>query len=109
MNKKFIENLIELLQKSLKISEKEDVIEDLFKSREEEIHRDITKNEDYKECLKKINKINEEIIGKFKNYEEIIDLIEKHNDADSELGHLVEKTMYKCGLLDGFLIAKEIK
>lgn len=104
MNNEIIERLKEILQRGLNTSKDEDLIEEIFNSRMEEFHKDIIKNKQYKEYMKTINKIDKEIKNKFNNYEDIINVIEKHNNATSELEYLCEKLMYKFGLLDGLLL-----
>lgn len=104
MNNEIIERLKEILQRGLNTSKDEDLIEEIFNSRMEEFHKDIIKNKQYKEYMKTINKIDKEIKNKFNNYEDIINVIEKHNNATCELEYLCEKLMYKFGLLDGLLL-----
>lgn len=104
MNKEFTEKLIEILQEKLNTNKKQDLIEEVFNDRLEEFHKAIIQNKDYKEYMKKINKIDKEITGKFKNRWEIVEIIEKYNNATCELEYLCEKLMYKFGVLDGLLL-----
>lgn len=104
MNNLFITELIGTLEKNLHISRNNNFIEDLFNDRSEKFHKAITQNKEYKEYMKKINNIDEEITEKFKNRWEIIHMIEKYTNATFECEELCEKLMYKYGVLDGLLL-----
>lgn len=61
MEKELIEQILEKLENELHIEKNADFIAELFKDRADTLHFKITKHEEYKKYIDKINEIDEEI------------------------------------------------
>ena len=107
MDDEFVKQLLDKLENDLNISSCNDFIGNLFDQRAEKIHTSISKNKEYKEQLKVLHKLNDEIIAKYENGREIISLIEDFKDNYIDTTSLIEKQMYKYGLYDGMKLIIE--
>ena len=99
--------LIKILEKKLNLEDDENIIEELFEGRSRIIHSVFRINTEFKNYDEKIKKVDEEIRNKFVNNWEIIQELEKYEDASWESGYLCEKLMYKHGVLDGMKLILE--
>lgn len=106
----FIKQLSNLLGKNLNLKENQNFIDTLFNQRAENFHISITKNNEYEECRKNIRIVNDKILSKYQNADDIINSIEEYECASSEMGSVIERQMYKYGVYDGMqLILKGLK
>lgn len=97
----FIKQLLNLLGKNLNLKENQNFIDTLFNQRAENFHISITKNNEYEKCRKNIRILNDKILSKYQNADDIINSIEEYEYASSEMGSLIERQMYKYGVYDG--------
>lgn len=107
MEKELIEQILEKLENDLHIEKNADFIGELFEDRADTIHFEITKHEEYKKYIDKINEIDEEIKGKFSNYWDIVKIIEKSRNITYKNSESCEKFMYKYGIYDGMKLLLE--
>ena len=107
MDDKFVKQLLDKLENDQNIAPSEDFIGSLFDQRAEKIHTSISKHKEYKEQLKILHNLNDEIIAKYENGREIISLIEDFKDNYIVTTSLIEKQMYKYGLYDGMKLILE--
>lgn len=103
----FIKQVLSIIEKDLQLKENKDFIEILFRERAENFHIAITKNNEYEKCRKSLRKINDKILAKYKNADDIISSIEEYEIASSEMGGLIERKMYKYGIYDGIRLIFE--
>ncbi len=107
MKKELIEQILEKLENDLHIEKNADFIAELFEDRADTIHFEITKHEEYKKYIDKMNVIDEEIKEKFSNYWDIMKVIEKSRNITYKNSDLCEKLMYKYGVYDGMKLILE--
>lgn len=107
MEKEFIKQIIDTLKGKIQNEKNDDIIEELFDKRSENIHIAISQNKEYRKYMDKISKIDEEIEGKFDNPREVAEIIERHENIAYESSYICEKLMYKHGLVDGMLLILE--
>ena len=107
MSEDILKVILDKLENDLNIETSIDFIGDLFNQRAEKIHSAISTNKEYKQKLKNLHSLDEEIIAKYENGLEIISTIEEFNDSYSEMSSVIEKQMYKYGLYDGMKLIIE--
>ena len=102
MKIKTIEQIMSKLEEELSRKGEENLVDEIFDERTESLHIYIKGNVKYKKSTEKIRQIDDEIKMKYGDkYREIIQLIEKYEDAVVKDGTICEKLMYKHGVLDG--------
>lgn len=101
MSEDFFKQVLSILGKDLHLKENGNFIDTLFEERAEKFHIAITKDDRYKVDSKKIKKLQDEIFSKYDNADDIIKSMEQYEDASGDMGHLIEKQMYKHGVHDG--------
>lgn len=107
MDRESIELILQKLEKDLNIEKSEDFIGDLLELRANDIDKEISNDKDYKNYIKQISTIEEEIENKVESSFEIIKLIEKYEHIEYENCRRREKLMYKYGVYDGMKLIIE--